>query len=87
MGAVDLLEERLRGDNGVEVTFFLGIPAVISRTGGIVDHHRNPAAHQGTEHCQGTARRGGYHHADKAFREFFKFTAKNKGSNQGLGIG
>ena len=62
---IDLLQQHLRGDDGVEVALLLGVLAILRRSRGIVDHHRGAAAHQGAEDRERTAGRGRQHDADK----------------------
>jgi hypothetical protein len=66
MGAVYLLQKCFRGYNGLKVAFFLGIPAVVFRAGGIIDHHRGAAAHQSTENGESATGRCGDHHPQES---------------------
>ena len=85
--ALDLLEELARRDDGPEVQPALGELAVLGRAGGIVDHDRHAAGHEGGDDGQGGAGGVRDHHADKARPVRFELARENQGAQEGRLVG
>ena len=86
-GTIDFFQQGPGGDYRLEVTFVPGILGIQGRAGGVVDHHRNPAAHQETQGCQCTSGGSGDHNSDIAFLVLFELITEHQGGDKGPRVG